>query len=594
MKERAAIYCRYSSHNQRDQSIEDQIANCRRFAARMGLSIQERHIYIDKAISGSRHDRKGLAAMMEAAEAGEFDILLVDDLSRLSRENLHMLSTLAQLQYSDIRTISVADGLDSDDEESSIVVQFRGIINEIYSKDLTKKTRRGQEGQKARGYFVGEKTYGYESVGKGTQTIDRHGNPRHEGYDMTIEPKTAAIVLRVFNMYADGASKTSIVKTLNAENVPGTYRWKGGWGPSTISRMLENEKYIGRWIWNRTKAVKDPKTGKKKQKPRPESEWIVFEREDLRIVPQELWDRVRERARQVRKNYESEPGQRGFTKKQKGSAKDYPKSLLAGSMVCALCNSAISLVSGRHGGYFGCSRAAKKGCDNNVLVRKAVAERILLESIHALISDAKRIKEIIRVVQDEVRKLRRARPEELSDKERELEREQRRLNNFIEFVAQGRASGSLGKAIEKAELTVNRLEDEIEALKSTLVHDIRPVPRAWIEDRLSNFRSILAGDIRNAALAIRTVLGEVRLTPIRPDIGRAYYRADTRLGVLDLLDVPDGGPRGPDSESGDGNAECPDRLNASNQGTSHAGSISFLQRGRRGSNSRLWDENPTS
>jgi hypothetical protein len=84
--------------------------------------------------------------------------VLVDDLSRLARDNHLMLSIIAELHFDGIRVISVADGLDSDDEESTLAIQVRGIFNELQPRDL-KKTLRGQIGQKERGFFVGEKTF---------------------------------------------------------------------------------------------------------------------------------------------------------------------------------------------------------------------------------------------------------------------------------------------------------------------------------------------------------------------------------------------------------------------------------------------------
>jgi hypothetical protein len=79
---------------------------------------------------------------------------------------------------------------------------------------------RGQVGQKERGFFVGEKTFGYRSV-PGETRMDKKGRPRPEGYKMEVEPKEAAVLLRIFTSYADGMPLTKIVKTLNEENVPG-------------------------------------------------------------------------------------------------------------------------------------------------------------------------------------------------------------------------------------------------------------------------------------------------------------------------------------------------------------------------------------
>jgi len=160
----AAIYARYSSENQRPESIDDQISACRKLAKQRSIPISDDHVYSDQAQSGARSDRPALAALMAAAGSAEFDVVLVDDLSRLARDNHLMLSIIAELSFAGIRVISVADGLDSDDEESTLAIQVRGIFNELQLRDLKKKTLRGQIGQKERGFFVGEKTFGYRSV----------------------------------------------------------------------------------------------------------------------------------------------------------------------------------------------------------------------------------------------------------------------------------------------------------------------------------------------------------------------------------------------------------------------------------------------
>ena len=67
------------------------------------------------------------------------------------------------------------------------------------------------------------------------------------------------VVLRIFTSYANGTPLTRIVKTLNEESVPGAIRAAKGWSPATISRILDSEKYAGRWVWNKTESRRDPK-----------------------------------------------------------------------------------------------------------------------------------------------------------------------------------------------------------------------------------------------------------------------------------------------------------------------------------------------
>ena len=174
---RAAIYARYSSENQRPESIDDQVSSCKKLAAQRGFTVDESLIFPDEATSGARSDRKGLAALLAASEAKKFDVVLVDDLSRLARDNYLMLSLMAELHFNGIRVVSVADGLDTGDEEAKLGIQIRGIFNELQLSDLKKKTLRGQMGQKQRGFIVGEATFGYRSTPVGTVRMDKKGRP---------------------------------------------------------------------------------------------------------------------------------------------------------------------------------------------------------------------------------------------------------------------------------------------------------------------------------------------------------------------------------------------------------------------------------
>ena len=89
---RAAIYARYSSENQSEKSIDDQIRVCKNYAKEHDFTVDDKHIYVDEALSGSLINRPGLQALEKSAEGKEFDAMIVDDLSRLSRSNHQMLT----------------------------------------------------------------------------------------------------------------------------------------------------------------------------------------------------------------------------------------------------------------------------------------------------------------------------------------------------------------------------------------------------------------------------------------------------------------------------------------------------------------------
>jgi site-specific DNA recombinase len=141
--------------------------------------------------------------------------------------------------------------------------------------------------------------YGYDIV----RETDARGEPVHGG--RCINEGEAAIVRRIFEAYAAGKTARVIAHELNKEGVPGPGR--RAWGDTTMrghyvrrTGILNNELYVGRLVWNRQRYVKDPWTGKRLARPNPEKAWITTELPELRIVDDELWERVRRRLAAVR------------------------------------------------------------------------------------------------------------------------------------------------------------------------------------------------------------------------------------------------------------------------------------------------------
>ena len=91
----------------------------------------------------------------------------------MSTITIRMLSLMAEHHFNGVRVVSVADGLDTGDEEAKLGIQIRGIFNELQLSDLKKKTLRGQMGQKQRGFIAGEATFGYRSTPVGTVRMDK-------------------------------------------------------------------------------------------------------------------------------------------------------------------------------------------------------------------------------------------------------------------------------------------------------------------------------------------------------------------------------------------------------------------------------------
>lgn len=212
---RVAIYARYSSDNQRDASIEDQVRLCKERIAREGWTLVQ--VYRDAAISGSSTLRPGYQALLEAARQGECDVVLAEALDRLSRDQEDVAALFKRLRFAGIQLLTLAEG-----EINQLHVGLKGTMNALFLKDLADKTRRGLRGRVAAGKSAGGIAYGY--------TVARAVDARGEAVrgERTIDVAEAAVVRRVFSMFADGASPIAIAKALNRDGIsgPGGSAWR--------------------------------------------------------------------------------------------------------------------------------------------------------------------------------------------------------------------------------------------------------------------------------------------------------------------------------------------------------------------------------
>ncbi len=293
---RAVIYARYSSDHQRDASIEDQIRTCRALIEQRGWTYL--HAYNDRAQSGSSTLlRPGYQRMVEDARAGQFDIIVAEALDRLSRDQADIAGLYKQLVFQEIELFTLAEG-----EVNELHVGLKGTMNALFIKDLARKTKRGLEGRVRAGKSAGGIAYGYEVV----YDFGADGKPVAGG--RRIVPEQATIVQRIFEEFAGGKSPRRIAHHLNDEKIPFS-RNNRPWSDTTIRGsvtrglgILNNELYRGRLVWNRQRFIKDPTTGKRLSRVNPGAEWVTEDVPDLRIVSDELWQRVHDRMLKIRRS----------------------------------------------------------------------------------------------------------------------------------------------------------------------------------------------------------------------------------------------------------------------------------------------------
>ena len=437
---KVAIYARYSSENQSEKSIDDQVRVCQKYIEENNLTFDEKHIYADEALSGSLLNRPGLQALENAMTNKEIDAVAVDDLSRLSRSNHQMLTMVNKFNYHQIKIISVSEGIVSDDDNSKLGIHIRGLINEIYLDDLKKKTIRGLEGQKLRGFSTGESVYGYKSHPVGELRLNKKGQPKYEGMIHKIFEEEATIVRRMFKEFTNGKSINAITKKLNEDNIPTRKKLSGGWNTSTISRILKSEKYIGKWIWRKSKNVMDPVTGKRKQIERTDKEKMIFNKEELIIIDQDTWGKAQKRWQELNGSWPMTKNTAKTSQKTKSYIHSNPTHLLSGMLRCKSCGGAMVQVSGKSGGYYGCYNAKRKTCNNTLKISRKRVEKIIIENLKSKILTSDNIEYVYKNIEKHVAKTLNEVPEELKQKRTQSDKIQTELQNLLNFIKAGNFS----------------------------------------------------------------------------------------------------------------------------------------------------------
>jgi DNA invertase Pin-like site-specific DNA recombinase len=319
---KVAIYARYSSENQRDASIADQFRVCREFAQRQGWHVAAE--FSDHAVSGATTMRPGFQAMMREALQKKFDIVMAAALDRFSRDQEDTAGLFKRPTFAGVNIVTLAEG-----DITHLHIGLKGTMNALFLKELAEKTRRGLRGRIELGKAGGGVSFGYRIVRRLENGLVTTG-------ERDIVPEEAAIVRRIYNDYAAGASPKQIAKALNAEGVRGP---RGAlWSPSTIHGsaargigVLHDELYIGRLVWNRQRFLKDPDTGKRVPRMNSPSQWITKDVPELRIIDDDLWQAVKARHAGVQRKWKAAQDDRRFNQFRR------PKYLFSGLTKCGEC-----------------------------------------------------------------------------------------------------------------------------------------------------------------------------------------------------------------------------------------------------------------
>lgn len=278
-------YARLSREDSKDRnSLPNQKGIIRDYAKNQGLDLVD--IIEDDGISGMTFDRDGIALLKDLIDEGLVDIILVKDLSRLGRHKAYSALFIEYANSHNVKIISATENIDTTNENDDILIGFKQIINEQYSKDLSRKIRAGfKQKQKEEGVVI----------------IPPFGYYKNKDGEIEIYKESAEIVEYIFKIYTEeniGTKKIANRLTEEGYKTPATFHkilynknynrtTKAHiWHDKTVSQILKNDAYTGLLRCNTT--YKNRITNIRKTLP-PE-EHILHENFYPPIIDKQTWD----------------------------------------------------------------------------------------------------------------------------------------------------------------------------------------------------------------------------------------------------------------------------------------------------------------
>lgn len=467
-KAQAAIYCRLSQDDGslgESGSIQTQKAILTQYCQEHHMEIVD--CYCDDGWSGTNFDRPAFQRMIGDIEAGRVNTVIVKDLSRFGREYAQMgLYIEHYFEEKGVRFLSLAENIDSSQGLNNLVLPFTNVINSLYARQASEKTKAAHRARAKNGMFLGSRApYGYQ----------KDPNDRHH---LIVDPEAAEVVKEIFRMFADGIGYVRMTKILRERNIlnpqayfnqnnPDYYKhsdyWRKpfDWHATSVRAILNNPVYLGKLTFGKTKTKG---FFDKRRVPAEESDWIVVEHTHEPLVSQELWDTVHQMMKARRR--------------ENGSGHVQP---FAGLVKCAGCGSSLNAsYDKKKGKYTGFScwvykNYGKQRCTSHAIGWQTL-NRLVLEDIRrnaqvAKLAAARYVGVLLRA------KLEKEKGETVRA-ERELKKAEKRIGELDKILAKLYEDQALGKISEVRyqamapgyEAEQASLQERVSQLREQLAH----------------------------------------------------------------------------------------------------------------------------
>ena len=481
-----ALYARVSSDRQDvDLSVAAQLRALRDFAERNGYVVARE--YIDEAESGRTSDRPQFTKMLDEAaqQDAPFQEILVWKFSRFTRKREHAVAFKSMLRRRGIRVTSITEHAD-DTPTGKLMEAIIESVDEFYSENLAQEVTRGMREAASRGFWVASRPpYGYKRVKVQDGAKER---PRLE-----LNPPVDDIVRRIFDMAINGSSVLDITRVLNDEGIPTTNGKP--WLKTTVHRLLTNEAYTGTLVWGQN--AKDGGEPVRVVDAHP----AIVTRDEYQYVQRLLKSRA---PKHVNPRRVSSP------------------YLLSSLLNCELCDVSMSGAEAKGGkySYYVCQSKIKKGTETCETPRLNARdfERTIIDQLREHILTESNIRELVKMVDEEMDGLAREQRQKLESAEHELAEVKRALDRIWRLVETTDLEMSdAADRIREHKRRKEQLEVAAETARRTLADrrqllDSEDMIAAFAEE-MSDF--LLTSELTETRAFLRTFIQRIEVSPGR-------------------------------------------------------------------------------
>ena len=538
----AAIYARKSTDqtgvSDEEKSVTRQIENAKAYASKKSWTVGENLIYVDDGISGAEFLKRPafLRLMNSLKPRPTFQVLIMSEESRLGREQIETAYALKQILDAGVRVFFYLEDRERTLENAldKVMLSITNFGAEMEREKAKQRTYDAMLRKAKAGHVTGGKVYGYDNK----EMLAPDGRRLH--VLRIINSSQAAVVRRVFEMYASRMGISRIAKTLNGERVAPP-RGGAGWAPSAIREILYRPLYRGEIVWNEYQKIE--RGGTKQRRRRNQDQLIKVDAQDLRIIPTDLWQQVQKRLTVNQEVYSKSSTQAGNGNVRTALRDIESPYLLSGMARCKHCGGPIEALgrdySRRKGRYYGCAYHRKRGtsiCQNALRVEQDMLDPLVLKALSDVL-DEKLLEEAVERALENLRSGQDQRLSRQAPIERELCLIEASEKNLVDAIARGESLEPLLTRLRQEECHKKELVAELNSLtKPAQVIELDKLRlKRDLLDRVCDAKGLLGRHTTQARQILRKLLEKPLLFEIFEQRGKKGYRVTGQGSYLNLI-----------------------------------------------------------